>query len=356
MHHDTLTQCKSQIFLAVRLLTHSAPHGSLSYGGALFTLRKNMMKFGHESIVSVSQFDREGIEILFALAHRMRKIENREVQCNVLGGYILGSLFFESSTRTRMSFDAAFMRLGGTLNSTVGFAFSSLAKGETLEDTIRVVSGYCDLIVIRHPDEGSAAIAASCASKPVINAGDGPGEHPTQALLDLFTIFEERKHVDGITIAMVGDLKHGRTVHSLAKLLTLYGNIHLVCIAPPEVQIPEELTAILTKRGCKVTQTSHLQEWLPQLDVIYMTRVQKERFADTAIYDRVNGSYVLDRNLVETHCKPDVTIMHPLPRMLELSTDLDTFPGSAYFRQAENGTLVRMALFLLVLGKESKFV
>lgn len=314
------------------------------------------MIFDRESIVSVSQFDRAGIDRLFALAHRMRKIENREVRCQVLDGYILGSLFFESSTRTRMSFDAAFMRLGGMVNSTVGFDFSSMAKGETLQDTIRVVHGYCDIIVIRHPEEGSAAIAASCTSKPVINAGDGPGEHPTQALLDLFTIFEERKQVDGITIAMVGDLKHGRTVHSLAKLLTLYGNIHIVCIAPPEVQMPEELIATLRKRGCKVTQTAHLQQWLHKLDAIYMTRVQKERFADPAVYDRVNGSYVLDRALVEAYCKPDITIMHPLPRMSELSTDLDTFPGSAYFRQAENGTLVRMALFLLVLGKESKFV
>lgn len=314
------------------------------------------MDFAHKSIVSVSQFDRAGIDCLFALAKRMRKIESRKVRCRVLDGYILGSLFFESSTRTRMSFDTAFMRLGGMVNSTVGFDFSSMAKGETLQDTIRVVNGYCDIIVIRHPAEGSAAIAASCALKPVINAGDGPGEHPTQALLDLFTIFEERKQVDEITIAMVGDLKHGRTVHSLAKLLTLYTNVHLVLIAPSEIQMPVELVAILRKAGCKVTQTAQLQQWLPKVDVIYMTRIQKERFADSDVYDQINGMYVLDRDSVEGYCKPDVTIMHPLPRLSELATDLDTFPGSAHFRQAENGTLVRMALFLLVLGKESKFV
>lgn len=314
------------------------------------------MQFARQSIVSVDQFDRDGIDHLFALAHRMRKIENREVQCNVLGGYILGSLFFESSTRTRMSFDTAFMRLGGMVNSTVGFDFSSMAKGETLQDTIRVAQGYCDVIVIRHPQEGSAAITASCTQKTVINAGDGPGEHPTQALLDLFTIFEERKKVDGITIAMIGDLKYGRTVHSLAKLLTLYRHVHLVLIAPSEVQMPRELVAMLLERGCEVTQTSDLQYWLSHADVLYMTRIQKERFADSAAYDRVNGTYVLNRALVEQYCKPNVTIMHPLPRLSELATDLDTFAGSAYFRQAENGTLVRMALFLLVMDKDSKFV
>lgn len=314
------------------------------------------MEFAHQSIVSIDQFDRAGVDRLFALAHRMRKIENREVQCNVLGGFILGSLFFESSTRTRMSFDTAFMRLGGLVNSTVGFDFSSMAKGETLQDTIRVAQGYCDIIVIRHPEQGSAAIAASCTQKTVINAGDGPGEHPTQALLDLFTIFEERKKVDGITIAMIGDLKHGRTVHSLAKLLMLYENVHLVLIAPSTVQMPQELVTTLQERGCRVTQTPHFQEWLSKVDVLYMTRIQKERFADSAAYDRVNGTYVLNRTLVEQHCKPDVTIMHPLPRLSELATDLDTFAGSAYFRQAENGTLVRMALFLLVMDKESKFV
>ncbi|HSX25081.1 MAG TPA: aspartate carbamoyltransferase, partial [Candidatus Andersenbacteria bacterium] len=217
---------------------------------------------------------------------------------------------------------------------------------------------YCDIMVIRHPDIGSADIASRYSKKPVINGGDGPGEHPTQALLDLFTIKEEKQHIDNLTIAMVGDLKHGRTIHSLAKLLTLYKGIKIQLIAPEEVQAPPELLTYLQQKDCEVMQSEHLQDCLQSADVIYMTRIQKERFDDLEAYERVNGRYALNHDLVEKYCKRDVTIMHPLPRLKggELSTDLDELPSAAYFRQAENGTLIRMALYLLVLNKEAKFV
>ena len=314
------------------------------------------MQFTHQHILSVNQFTQEGVEHLFQFAHRMRPIEQHIVRCQVLDGYILGSFFFEASTRTRMSFETAFMRLGGLVNTTTGFTFSSMAKGESLEDTIRVAQGYCDIIVMRHPDVGSAELASRHSTKPVINGGDGPGEHPTQALLDLFTIREEKKRIEGITIAMIGDLKHGRTVHSLTKLLTLYRGITIQLIAPEEVQMQKELIAYLRENGCEVMQSEHLEDCLPTADILYVTRIQKERFSDTEAYDRVNGTYSIDRALIEKYCKSDITIMHPLPRLGELACDIDDHPGAAYFRQAENGTLVRMALFILVLGKEKKFV
>lgn len=314
------------------------------------------MEFAHQNIISVDQFDRSGIERLFAFAHRMRPIERKDVRCQVLDGQILGSLFFEASTRTRVSCEAAFMRLGGQVISTTGVTFSSMAKGESLPDTVRVVSRNCDVLVIRHPDKGSAAIAAACSAKPVINAGDGTGEHPTQALLDLFTIFEERGHVDGITIAMCGDLTNGRTIHSLAKLLCLYQGIRIICVAPAELQMPLDLLQQLESAGVRVEATDSLENGIAQADVVYMTRIQQERFHDQAVFQRLNGTYVLNRHIVTSSCKSDVTIMHPLPRVNELAEDVDNLPGAAYFRQAENGTLVRMALFAFVLDKEAKFV
>lgn len=312
------------------------------------------MDFAGKSIISVDQFDLEGIEKLFALAHRMRKIEQREVRCQILGGYILGSYFWEASTRTQASSEMAFMRLGGEVISKTGIPFSSMVKGETWADTVRVLQATCDILVVRHPEKGSAEIAAKYSKKPVINAGDGPGEHPTQALLDLFTIFEEGKQIEGSTIAMCGDLKHGRTVHSLAKLLRLYKNVRIICVAPLEIQMPIELVQQLQDAGVQVECTDSLERGIAHADVIYMTRIQKERFEDIAAYDRLNGMYVLNRRVVEQHCKPNATIMHPLPRVNELETDLDDLPGAAYFRQAENGNLIRMALYLLVLDKVRK--
>ncbi len=313
------------------------------------------MEFDRSSIISVNQFDRTDIERLFALAHRLREVARGHVLCKLLEGKILGNLFFEASTRSRMSFATAFMRLGGQVNSTTGVQFSSMAKGETLADTIGVIQSFCDCIVIRHADLGSAELAARRSRVPVINAGDGPGEHPTQALLDLFTIFEERQTIDGSTVAMVGDLKYGRTVHSLAKMLTLYQGVTIVCIAPEEVQMPEPLVAELRAKNCTVIQTRHLDDGIRHADVVYVTRIQEERF-EPAQFAQIRDVYVLDRAKVTTKCKPGVTIMHPLPRTTEIATDVDDLPNAAYFRQAENGVMVRMALFLLLFGLEKKLV
>lgn len=312
-----------------------------------------IMNFHGNDIISVNQFDLVDIEKLFALAHRMRNIGTGKVQCRILKGCILANLFFEASTRSRMSFATAFMRLGGQVNSTTGMEFSSMIKGESLADTIRVIQSYCDILVMRHPELGAAQIAAEFSAVPVINAGDGPGEHPTQALLDLFTIFEERKIVDSVTVAMVGDLKYGRTAHSLAKLLTLYKGIKFVFIAPPELQMPDTLVQELQEKGCHITQTDELQTGIKEADVIYSTRMQIERM-ESPILD--SDIYVIDRKKVEQACKKNVTILHPLPRNAEIATDVDTLPNAAYFRQSDNGVLVRMALFLLLLGKEDQLV
>ncbi len=314
------------------------------------------MDFKGKSIISVNQFDREGLDRLITLSKRMAPIAKREERCRVFEGYILANLFFEASTRSRLSFDAAFSRLGGTINSTVGFTFSSMSKGETLADTIKVVQSYCDIISIRHPEIGSAAEAARHSRVPVINAGDGPGEHPTQALLDLFTIHQEKGRLDNLTIALTGDLRFGRTVHSLAKLLSLYDGIRLLFVAPELIQMPKTLVEYVESRGCEVVQTASFNEAIAEADIIYSTRVQKERFVSQEEFEAVNGVFVLNRGKIEAACKPDVTIMHPLPRTNEIHVDVDAMPNAAYFRQAENGVLVRMALFLLIFGKEGEFM
>jgi len=314
------------------------------------------MNFHGSDIISVNQFDLADVTTLFTLAHRMRGIAKGETKCKLLEGAILGNLFFEASTRSRMSFASAFMRLGGQVNSTTGFAFSSMDKGESLSDAITVIKDYCDALVIRHPQIGAAQEAARYADIPVINAGDGAGEHPTQALLDLFTIFEERKVVNGSTIAFVGDLKFGRTVHSLAKLLTLYQGVNYVCIAPPQVQMPDLLIQEIRSKGFDITLTDDLETGVRSADVVYSTRIQEERFEDKMEFETIKDLCVLNRKIVTEKCKKDVTIMHPLPRTSELSTDLDSMPNAAYFRQSANGVLVRMALFLLLLGRESQLV
>ncbi|MBP7075037.1 MAG: aspartate carbamoyltransferase [Rhabdochlamydiaceae bacterium] len=314
------------------------------------------MEFRGSDIISVNQFDLGDINTLFALAHRLRKIATGELKCKILDGFILGNLFFEASTRSRMSFASAFMRLGGQVNSTTGVAFSSMSKGETLADTISVIQSYCDILAIRHPQLGAAQEAARASKVPVINAGDGPGEHPTQALLDLFTIFEERKQIHNSTIAMVGDLKYGRTVHSLAKLLTLYQGIRYIFVAPSQVQMPDGLVEELKAKGYNVSQTDKLEEGIRDANVIYSTRIQEERFDRREEYEAIKNVYVLDREMVLRTCNPDVTILHPLPRTTEIAVDVDALPNAAYFRQSANGLMIRMALFLLILGKEQELV
>ena len=314
------------------------------------------MEFKGISIISVNQFDREGLDRVISLSAKMEKFARGEKPCRILSGRILANLFFEASTRSRLSFDTAFARLGGTVNSTIGVTFSSISKGETLADTVKVVDSYCDVIAIRHPEIGSAAEAANHSRVPVINAGDGPGEHPTQALLDLFTIFREKKRIDGLTIALSGDLRFGRTVHSLARLLALYDDIRLLFVAPELIQMPKTLVEHAESNGCEVVQTADFHEAIAEADIIYSTRIQKERFLNQEEFEAVNGIFVLTRGKVEAVCKPDVTIMHPLPRTNEIHIDVDDLPNAAYFRQAENGVMTRMALFTMIFGKEAELL
>src|SRR5512140_712757 len=306
-------------------------------------------RFYGQHILSVSQFARTDLEYIFAVAEEMRTMVERVGTFDLLKGKILTNLFYEPSTRTSSSFTAAMERLGGSVIPINEVKYSSVAKGESLPDTVRSLECYADVIVIRHPEVGSAALAAKYARKPVINAGDGIGEHPTQALLDAFTIREEIGHIDGLTVTLLGDLKHGRTVHSLARLLSLY-KVKINYVAPDILRMPAELIDELNARGIEQTEYTSLDTCLPETDVLYVTRVQKERFADEAIYESVKGAYVIDPKVMKA-AKHKMIVMHPLPRVGEISPDFDDDPRAAYFRQMEYGLYVRMALLAMVLGK-----
>jgi aspartate carbamoyltransferase catalytic subunit len=256
----------------------------------------------------------------------------------------MAALFYEPSTRTRLSFDAAMLRLGGqTMGTDNAREFSSAAKGETLEDTIRIVSGYADVIVLRHYEEGAAKRASTVSSVPIINAGDGPGQHPTQALLDLYTIRDELDRIDGVRVAMVGDLANGRTVRSLAYLLSKFKDIKLWFVAPPQVAMRDDLKAHLDEHNVTWVETEDLESVLPQVDVVYQTRIQKERFADPEVYNALKGIYRIDKAAMALMRKYAI-LMHPLPRVDEIAPEVDDDPRSAYFRQARNGLHIRMAL------------
>jgi aspartate carbamoyltransferase len=265
----------------------------------------------------------------------------------LLQGKILAALFYEPSTRTRLSFETAMQRLGGQVITADGLQFSSMYKGETIEDTIMVVGQYADIIVMRHPEQGSADRAATVSAVPFINAGDGPGQHPTQALLDLYTIWKERGTIDGVHIAMVGDLKFGRTVHSLSYLLGLYKNVRFTLVSPKELTMPEKVTSFYRERGISFQEVDDLKKAL-HADVVYMTRVQKERFQNPEEYERLKLRYVLRAEDVRGK---DITVLHPLPRVGEVATDIDSLPNAAYFRQVHNGVVLRMALLAMLLGK-----
>lgn len=309
---------------------------------------KNAPFYGMD-ILSVKQFKRDDLEYISGVAHEMAGMVRRVGTFDLLKGKILASLFYEPSTRTSASFTSAMERLGGSVIPINEVHYSSVSKGESLPDTVRTLEAYVDVIVLRHPEVGSAALAAKYASKPIINAGDGVGEHPTQALLDLFTITEEMGRVDGLTITMVGDLKYGRTVHSLARLLTLF-NVRLNYVSPDILPMPADVIAEVEASGTPQASFSTLEEVLPESDVVYVTRVQKERFADEAEYEKVRGSYVISPETLKI-AKEDMIVMHPLPRVGEISMDLDSDPRAAYFRQVEYGLYVRMALLAMVLGK-----
>jgi len=302
-----------------------------------------------KDIVSVKQFSRADLEYIFGVAHEMRVMVERVGTFDLLKGKILASIFYEPSTRTSSSFIAAMERLGGNVININEVRYSSVAKGESLPDTIKTLECYADVIVIRHPELGSAAKAAAAAHKPVINAGDGVGEHPTQALLDAFTIREELGRMDDLTVTMLGDLKYGRTVHSLSRLLSLY-NAKLNYVSPEALRMPPEIIAELEAKGMRQSEHQTLDKILPETDVLYVTRVQRERFESEAVYESVKGAYVLDKAIMAA-AKSKMIVMHPLPRVTEISTDFDDDPRAAYFRQMEFGLYVRMALLAMVLGK-----
>lgn len=304
-----------------------------------------------KDIISVKQFSRADLEYIFGVAHEMRGMVERVGTFDLLKGKILANLFYEPSTRTSSSFTAAMERLGGSVIPINEVKYSSVTKGESLSDTVRTLECYADVIVLRHPEMGSAAIAAKAARKPVINAGDGTGEHPTQALLDTFTIFEElgAGQVDGMTVTMLGDLKYGRTVHSLARLLSMF-KVKINYVSPDILKMPKEVMDEVSAKGIPQAEFSTLADVLPETDVLYVTRVQKERFEDPADYEKVKSAYVIDPEIMKS-AKQEMIVMHPLPRVTEISMDFDDDPRAAYFRQMEYGLYVRMALLAMVLGK-----
>ncbi len=304
------------------------------------------MKFHH--IIESQQFDRDGLEALFRLA---REMEKRSKKRTTLQNKVLITLFYEPSTRTRLSFESAMIRLGGSVISTENAAsFSSAAKGETLEDSIRVVSGYGDVIVIRHPESGAAKRASMVSEIPVINAGDGTGQHPTQSLLDLYTIQKELGSIDGITVAMVGDLANGRTARSLSYLLAKYKGVRIIFVSPPNVRMGNDIKEHLSRHGVSFEESDNLEAVARNANVIYQTRIQKERFSDPAEYEKAKGVYIINKKIMDALPAGSI-VMHPLPRVDEIHPETDADPRAAYFRQAHNGLFIRMALLSLVIDR-----
>jgi aspartate carbamoyltransferase catalytic subunit len=305
--------------------------------------------FYGRDILSVKQFSREDLKYIFGVAEEMAAIVRRVGATDLLKGTVLANVFYEPSTRTSSSFTAAMQRLGGSVIPINEVRYSSVTKGESLPDTIRTLEAYADVVVLRHPEVGASANAARYSHKPVINAGDGIGEHPTQALLDLFTIQRELGRVDGLHVAMVGDLKYGRTVHSLARLLCLY-DVEMSLVSPDILRLPEDVKDEIASAGKTFHETRAIEDVIEKVDVLYVTRVQKERFSDLAEYETVRNLYEVTKELI-ARAKRNMIVMHPLPRVGEIHYDVDADPRAAYFRQMENGMFIRMALLAAVLGK-----
>ncbi|NLG96973.1 MAG: aspartate carbamoyltransferase [Chloroflexi bacterium] len=300
-------------------------------------------------ILSVKQFTRSDLDYIFGVAAEMEEMVRRVGSFDLLKGKILANLFYEPSTRTSSSFTAAMERLGGSVIPINEVRYSSVSKGESLPDTIRTLEAYADVIVLRHPEVGSAELAAKYARKPIINAGDGIGEHPTQALLDLFTIQQEMGKINGLTVTMVGDLKYGRTVHSLARLLTLY-DVRINYVSPDILRMPAHILEEVQAAGTPQAEYDSLFPVISESDVLYVTRVQKERFTDESEYEKVKDAYIITPETMQS-AQEEMIVMHPLPRVGEISMEVDDDPRAAYFRQMEYGLYVRMALLAMVLGK-----
>jgi len=303
------------------------------------------LEFEDRDIISIKDFSRDEIDYIFNIAKNMERLV--EKGSDILRGKILATLFYEASTRTRLSFESAMHRLGG---STIGFAeaeIASVKKGENLADTIRTVENYADVIALRHPLEGAARLAAEFSRVPILNGGSGAEEHPTQAMLDLYTMVKEKGKIDGLKIAFVGDLRYGRTVHSLAYALSMY-NIELYLVSPETLKMRREVLQTIKER-ISVTERTSLEKIVPLVDVLYVTRIQKERFPDPAEYAKVKGCYRIDLQAL-SEAKKDLTILHPLPRVDEIAAEVDDTPYARYFQQVRNGIVVRMALLALILG------
>jgi len=312
-----------------------------------------MATFPLTHVIESQQFDRDLLEVVFQTADRMKADVCGERRfAKSLEGRIMASLFYEPSTRTRFSFESAMLRLGGSVITTENAReFSSASKGESLSDSTRIMSGYADIIVMRHNEAGSAARAAEISSVPVINAGDGAGQHPTQALLDMYTIVDDFSGMDSLKIALVGDLRYGRTVRSLSYLLTKYENVELIFVSPPVCKMEGDIKAYLDRNNVPWREETDLAGITPEVDCIYMTRIQKERFHDPEDYRMAAGKYILTPDRVRT-MKPDAIIMHPLPRVDEIPKEVDDDPRARYFQQARNGLYIRMALLYLLLKKD----
>jgi aspartate carbamoyltransferase len=308
-----------------------------------------MNKLAHKDVLRADQFSKSEIALIVEIAREYEQALAAGRVLEVMKGQVLSTLFYEPSTRTRLSFEAAMLRLGGTVISVAEAKSSSAAKGESLYDTMKTVEGYADVIVLRHPQIGAAEEAAAATYRPVLNAGDGAGQHPTQSLLDYYTIEKERGTVEGLTVTLAGDLKHGRTVHSLAELLSSY-DVRFVFASPAALRMPVDIVTRLKAKGVSVTETESLADAIRTSDVLYMTRIQRERFEDPAEYDRLKDAYVLTRSML-AGAKDGLTVMHPLPRVNEIAIDVDDYAGAAYFRQAANGLAIRMALLALVTGR-----
>ena len=297
-------------------------------------------------LINITDFSVDEITAVLDLADKM--IADPKAYGDCMRGRILATLFFEPSTRTRLSFESAMLTLGGQVLGFAGADSSSTTKGETLTDTIRVVSSYCDIIAMRHPKEGAPMAAGLCSSVPIINAGDGGHNHPTQTLTDLMTIRREKGRLDHMVVCLCGDLKFGRTVHSLIGAMSRYPGVQFVLISPPELRVPDYILRALDEQSIPYHEVESMEEAMPELDVLYMTRVQKERFFNEADYIRLKDTYILDPEKLQS-AKKDLRILHPLPRVNEISTRVDADPRAVYFKQARNGRFVRMALIKTLL-------
>ena len=315
-------------------------------------MKKGLVKiFELKNIISIKDFTRSDIDYILNEASTLENVAQSKEISEELKGKILGLMFFEPSTRTKMSFETAMKRLSGQCIGFENTGSSSVSKGESIADTAKMYEGYCDALVIRHELEGVSKFISDLVDVPVINAGDGAGQHPTQTLLDLYTIKKEIGSIDNLKIALIGDLKYGRTVHSLANSLTLYDNVELYFVSPPELKMPQEILHDLDKVGMSYTEVSNISEIIDKVNVLYVTRIQKERFGDIDDYLKIKGAYIINKKMLEGK---DLIVMHPLPRIDEIAGDVDDTKYNKYFTQAANAVPIRMAILKTLIKNNPK--